>query len=91
MKFYAREIQHKRFGGEILNSEMSAKDIAKHITLLPEIESLLGETARTLNLSPRSYHRVLKLARTIADLDGSSSIERGHILEALQYRPKNSS
>jgi magnesium chelatase family protein len=84
----AREIQHKRFGEETLNSEMSAKDIAKHITLLPEIESLLGETARTLNLSPRSYHRVLKLARTIADLEGSSSIERGHILEALQYRPK---
>jgi len=84
----ARTIQHKRFEKEKLNSEMSAKDIVEFIKLSPEVESLLNETARKLQLSPRSYHKVLKLARTIADLHGSEAVEANHILEALQYRPK---
>lgn len=84
----ARSVQHKRFSKEKLNSEMSAKEVSEYIQLEKEVENLLNETASRLSLSPRSYHRVMKLARTIADLEGSKTIERNHILEALQYRPK---
>lgn len=84
----AREVQHKRFTKEKLNSEMSAKEVSEYIQLEKDVENLLNETASRLSLSPRSYHRVMKLARTIADLEGSEIIERNHILEALQYRPK---
>jgi magnesium chelatase family protein len=48
---------------------------------------LLNQAADRLHLSARSYMRVIKVARTIADLDGSSTIESQHIAEALQYRP----
>lgn len=85
---HTRKAQHKRFGKEKLNSEMSAKEIGEYIILSEEVEKLLNETASRLSLSPRSYHRVMKLARTIADIEGSEHIERNHILEALQYRPK---
>jgi len=84
----ARSTQHKRFSQEKLNSEMSAKEVSEHITLSEEVEKLLNETASRLSLSPRSYHRVIKLARTIADLDASEHVGKHHILEALQYRPK---
>jgi magnesium chelatase family protein len=84
----AREKQKQRFGKEKLNSEMSVKDISQFVVLSSEVETLLNETAQKLSLSPRSYHRVIKLARTIADLENSETIEQNHILEALQYRPK---
>lgn len=84
----ARSTQHKRFTQEKLNSEMSAKEVSEYIQLEKDVENLLNETASRLSLSPRSYHRVMKLARTIADLEESKTIERNHILEALQYRPK---
>lgn len=84
----ARSKQKNRFGKEKLNSEMSAKDLANLVILSREVEELLNTTARKLKLSPRSYHRVIKLARTIADLENSETIEQNHILEALQFRPK---
>lgn len=84
----ARVKQRERFGKEKLNSEMSVKDIAEYVVFEEGVEDLLNETARKLSLSPRSYHRVIKLARTIADLDNAERVERSHILEALQYRPK---
>jgi len=84
----ARKKQKDRFKKEKLNSEMSAKDISNWIQMSREVEELLNTTARKLKLSPRSYHRVIKLARTIADLDSSERVEQNHILEALQYRPK---
>lgn len=84
----ARAKQYARFGKEKLNSEMSAKEIGHYVPLQESVEKLLNETASRLSLSPRSYHRVIKLARTIADLDASDQVEKHHILEALQYRPK---
>lgn len=91
---HARNIQTKRFRGAArkinTNSEMNVKDLAIYAPLTPEIKQLLNQSAERLQLSARAYHRVIKLARTIADLEGSESITRGHILEALQYRPRAS-
>lgn len=68
------------------NSGMSARDIEALITLTDEVKDLLKVSSAKLNLSPRSYHRLIKVARTIADLDNKEHIEVPHVLEALQYR-----
>ena len=67
---------------------MNVKDLAIYAPLTPEIKKLLNESAEKLQLSARAYHRTIKLARTIADLEGSKDINQNHILEALQYRPR---
>lgn len=88
----ARKIQKERFekaGRKIsLNSEMNVKDLSEIIHLSDEVRNLLQESSERLALSARAYHRVIKIARTIADLAGSNEIEKDHILEAIQYRPK---
>ncbi|MES2087916.1 MAG: YifB family Mg chelatase-like AAA ATPase [Patescibacteria group bacterium] len=88
----AREIQEARFkahGRAIdTNSDLSARDISKIIDLDESVTKILNTLAERLGLSGRAYHRVIKLARTIADLDGSEKIAENHVLEALQYRPK---
>jgi magnesium chelatase family protein len=71
------------------NSEMNSKDISNLIDLSEEVKNTLDKSAVMLGLSARAYHRVIKLARTIADLENKKEIELPHILEALQYRPKN--
>ena len=53
-----------------------------------ESQNLLLQAAERFNLSARAYHRVLKLSRTIADLDGSDTIDIQHVAEAIQYRPR---
>ncbi len=68
------------------NAEMSARDIEATIVLSDEVKDLLRLSSAKLNLSPRSFHRVVKVARTIADLDQAEHIETKHVLEALQYR-----
>lgn len=88
----ARARAIKRFKGHpnglLINADMRAKDIAKYVMLSEQIKKILQESAKKLQLSGRAYHRVIKLARTIADLADSETIEPPHILEALQYRPK---
>jgi magnesium chelatase family protein len=88
----ARKIQEERFkklGRNIkTNSEMNVKDLAEIIKLEAEVQNLLYESAEKLRLSARAYHRLLKLARTIADLENEDEIKKHHLLEALQYRPK---
>lgn len=74
--------------GITTNSQMSARDIEDTITLSDEVKDILKASAQKLNLSPRSYHRVIKVAQTIADLSGSETIEPPHVFEALQYRIK---
>ncbi len=85
----AREIQKKRFGDDKLNAQMSARDIQNLIDLKPEVKKTLEDAALAMDFSPRVFHKMIKLARTIADLDGEENIEQKHILEALQYRPKD--
>lgn len=86
----ARNIQEKRYKNLKIktNSEISSKDLVTKLKLSESVKNILNESAKKLDLSARSYHRVIKLARTIADLDNSKEIKEGHVLEALQYRPK---
>jgi magnesium chelatase family protein len=88
----ARNLQKKRFEKEnrkiSTNSEMSARDIATILQISDEVKDILNRSAKTLDLSARSYHKIIKLARTIADLDSSPEIAPAHILEAISYRPK---
>lgn len=86
----ARALQKKRFAGTTVatNAGMRAKEIAKLAELSPKAESALLQAAARLKLSPRGYHRTIKLARTIADLAASVTIETAHMLEALQYRAR---
>ena len=88
----ARAKQAERFtilGDVRTNSDMRAKDIERYIVLDEGPKKILRESAERLGISARAYHRLIKLARTIADLDGSERITEAHILEALQYRPKS--
>ena len=84
----ARDIQQKRFKSSKIhsNSMMSARHIEKICILQPDSMMLLKHAIEKMGLSARAYHRILKLGRTIADLDGSDNIETAHILEAIQYR-----
>jgi len=86
----AREIQNKRFAGThcMTNTDMKNKEIREHCTLQDQSIELMKQAVTQLHLSARSYHRILKLARTIADLDGNEHIETPHVAEALQYRSK---
>ena len=90
----ARKTQKERFKNSPrkinTNSEMNVKELAIYAPLDDETKKLLNQSAERLQLSARAYHRTIKLARTIADLDGSENISQSHILEALQYRPRES-
>lgn len=68
------------------NANLSARNIERSISLHESVKEILKTSSEKLNLSPRSYHRLIKVARTIADLDNSEHIETQHVLEALQYR-----
>ncbi len=84
----ARQIQKKRYRDEgiFFNSQLEGKLIQKYIKLSPEEESLLKEVFMTHDLSARGTHRILKLARTIADLAGSKDIKKEHLMESVFYR-----
>lgn len=70
------------------NKDMRAKDIASHIELSEDVLALMKKLSTSHTLSPRAYHRILRLARTIADLRQSEKVNETDILEAFQYRPK---
>lgn len=82
----AREIQKKRFNSDMLNSEMSRKELEKYCFLDSENKKILKNAIKVLKLSARGFDRLLRVSRTIADLDESFSIKKEHILEALSYR-----
>lgn len=86
----ARKIQEKRFDGSrlITNSEMESQQIKKFCTLDPSCIELMKKAVSSLHLSARSYYRIIKVARTIADLMESENIRPEHIAEAIQYRFK---
>ncbi|MBP9757651.1 MAG: YifB family Mg chelatase-like AAA ATPase [Candidatus Pacebacteria bacterium] len=88
----ARTRQQERFSnskGITTNADMRPKEIESLANLSTKAEETLMQAARTMKLSARGYHRTIKLARTIADLGGSDTIEPAHMLEALQYRQRD--
>ncbi len=85
----ARAIQKERYQRHRhmhCNGQMGAREIKKHCLLDPASLALLEKAVARLGLSARAYHRILKIGRTIADLDGSPAIGAEHIAEAIQYR-----
>jgi magnesium chelatase family protein len=87
----ARNRQQTRFknmDGVIANSEMSSQQMKEHCKLGEKELDLLRKAVNQLQLSARAYHRIIKIARTIADLAGSDNIEIPHLAEAIQYRQR---
>ncbi len=86
----AREAQRHRFAGTglVTNVDMGPRELLVHAALDEAGEGPMKAAVKQLHLSARSYHRVLKLGRTIADLAGEASVATHHVAEALQYRPR---
>jgi magnesium chelatase family protein len=83
----ARATQANRYGSAVaLNAGMNNNSIRRHSLIEPSAKALLDSAGTSLQLSARSYMRAIKVARTIADLEGSTTIEISHLSEALQYR-----
>jgi len=84
----AREIQRRRFAGRgiFCNAQMGPREIREFCQLDETAESLLKAAIDKFGLSARAFHRVLKVARTIADLEGSEEVKAAHVAEAVQYR-----
>jgi len=85
---FARKIQRERFKKEKIfsNAEMNVRQIKEYCSLGKDAEELLKAAILQLKMSARAYDRILKVARTIADLEGSETIKAAHIAEATQYR-----
>jgi magnesium chelatase family protein len=84
----AREIQRHRFttGNVRLNGKMTPAQIRKYCVLDAEAENLLKAAMESMGLSARAHDKILRLSRTIADLDGNDRIQTNHLSEAINYR-----
>jgi magnesium chelatase family protein len=85
----ARERQQERFRNEAKinwNARMATRQLKEHCKLSQDSQELIRVAMSELNLSARAYDRILKVSRTIADLDGKTDIAPEHVSEAIQYR-----
>ena len=86
----ARTIQNRRFGsGGMCNARMGPEEMRRYCRLSEESAGLMKNAFEVMGLTARSYDRILKVSRTVADLDGSEEIQPQHIAEAIQYRAVN--
>ncbi len=88
----ARRMQEKRFEGTVLsfNADMGPAQVRKYCPLGAEEQQMMQQLFASMNLSARAYHKIIKVARTIADLEGSGRIRRSHLAEAACYRRTDS-
>ena len=86
----ARGIQKQRLDGTglVCNADMTPLEVREFCRVEPAAQGLLQAATNQMHLSARAFHRILKLSRTIADLDGSGTIAANHLAESLQYRPR---
>lgn len=82
----ATTAQRQRYQSDTANSDLSSTEVRRQIKLSTEVKNFLDQAADKLNLSPRSYFKIIKVARTVADLEGSHEITVAHLAESLQYR-----
>jgi magnesium chelatase family protein len=84
----ARQVQRQRFaaGSSRLNGRMTSRQLRKHCVLDADSQGLLKSAMESLGLSARAHDRILRVARTIADLEGSAEIRAGHVSEAIGFR-----
>lgn len=82
----ARDRQTARYAGACTNASLSSAEIKRLITLPADAQALLLHAAKTLDLSARSYFKIIRVARSIADLDGATDVSAAHVGEALRYR-----
>ena len=85
----ARKIQNARFGGGMCNARMGSQEMRAFCKLSGDGDELMKNAFETMGLTARSYDRILRVARTVADLDGSEEITPQHLAEAIQYRAVN--
>jgi magnesium chelatase family protein len=86
----ARQCQRDRFAETDLasNADMGPAEVRQYCSIDDQGRALIKQAMQQLGLSARAYHRVLKLARTIADLAGGDGLTSAHLAEAIQYRPR---
>lgn len=83
----ARKLQKERYGNSIIsNASLGSQDLKKNIDLSSDVSAFLTQAAKKLQLTTRSYFKVIKVAQTIADLENAHNITTSHIAEALQFR-----
>jgi magnesium chelatase family protein len=83
----ARDVQRRRFDSPVMsNARMGPREMEKYCALTPEGEALMKDAFQSLGLTARSYDRILRVARTIADMAGAEEIAPEHLAEAVQYR-----
>ena len=84
----ARQAQEERFKEKKIyaNGQMNARMIKKYCPLTETGKNLLEKAVEKFGLSPRAYHRIIRVARTIADMDNGDHIAESHVAEAIQYR-----
>ena len=84
----ARLLQATRLGGSRVNAKMTPRETQEMVALDAECDQFMRQVAARMNISGRVFDRILRVARTIADLDGSEGVKKGHFAEAVQYRER---
>ena len=85
---FARDRQHARLGNHKINAKMQPREIRELIVMTEECREFMRVAATRLNLSARVFDRILKVARTIADLAGEDEVTKAHLAEGVQYRER---